>query len=88
MPRRGNPYKTSKDNISPYKSGLSSIRKKHLPFRKVRVRIFVSDQVAETCDACDRTEDLRALRFSIYKFLQRVKNDRKSIKTDKTIFKL
>ena len=28
--------------------------------------ISASDQVAETCDACDRTEDLRALRFSIY----------------------
>ena len=66
MPYREDLYKTWKDNVSPYKSGLSSIRKKHLPFRKVRVRIFVSDQVAETCDACDRTEDLRALRFSIY----------------------
>ena len=39
---------------------------KHLSFRKVRVKMFVSDQVAETCDACDRTEDLRVLRFSIY----------------------
>ena len=27
--------------------------------------MLVSDQVAETCDACDRTENLRALRFSI-----------------------
>ena len=37
-----------------------------MPFGKVRVKIFDSDQVAETCDACDRTEDLRVLRFSIY----------------------
>ena len=35
-----------------------------MPFGKVRVKIFGSDQVAETCDACDRTEDLRVLRFS------------------------
>ena len=42
---------------------MTNVRKKHLPFIKVRVKIFVSDQVAETCDACDRTEDLRALRF-------------------------
>ena len=34
-----------------------------MPFAKVRDKIFVSDLVAETCDACDRTEDLRALRF-------------------------
>ena len=45
---------------------VTNVRKKHLPFIKVRVRIFINDQVAETCDACDRTEDLRALRFSIY----------------------
>lgn len=45
---------------------LTNVCKNHLPFAKVRDKIFVSDQVAETCDACDRTEDLRALRFSIY----------------------
>ena len=37
-----------------------------MPFGEVRVKIFGSDQVAETCDACDRTEDLGVLRFSIY----------------------
>ena len=64
---------------------MDNVRKKHLPFIKVRVKIFVSDQVAETCDACDRTEDLRVLRFSIYADFY---SDRKSIKTDKTIFEL
>ena len=44
---------------------MGKCSQKHLPFIKARVRIFASDQVAETCDACDRTEDLRALRFSI-----------------------
>ena len=44
-----------------------------------------NDQVAETCDACDRTEDLRVLHFSIYADFY---SDRKSIKTDKTIFEL
>ena len=68
---------------------LTRIHKKHLPFIKVRIRILVSDQVAETCDACDRTEDLGALRFSIYvDFSGQVRNDRKSIETNKTIFKL
>ena len=45
---------------------LTDVRKKHLPFIKAYVRTSASDQVGETCDACDRTEDLRALRFSIY----------------------
>lgn len=45
---------------------MDNVRRKYLSFRKVRVKKLVSDQVAETCDACDRTEDLRALRFSIY----------------------
>ena len=45
---------------------MDNVRRKHLSFRKARIKMLVSDQVAETCDACDRTEDLRALRFSIY----------------------
>ena len=45
---------------------MDNVRRKHLSFRKTRIKMLVSDQVAETCDACDRTEDLRALRFSIY----------------------
>ena len=45
---------------------MDNVRRKHLSFRKVHVKMLVSDQVAETCDACDRTEDLRVLRFSIY----------------------
>ena len=45
---------------------IQGVCKKHLPFGEVRVKIFGSDQVAETCDACDRTEDLSVLRFSIY----------------------
>lgn len=45
---------------------MDNVRRKHLSFRKARIKMIVSDQVAETCDACDRTEDLRALRFSIY----------------------
>ena len=56
-----------------------------LSFRKARIKMLVSDQVAETCDACDRTEDLRVLHFSIYADFY---SDRKSIKTDKTIFEL
>ena len=34
-----------------------------MSFERDYATISVSDQVAETCDACDRTEDLRALRF-------------------------
>ena len=45
---------------------MDNVRRKHLSFRKTRIKMLVSDQVAETCDACDRTEDLRVLRFSIY----------------------
>ena len=62
---------------------MDNVRRKHLSFRKTRIKMLVSDQVAETCDACDRTEDLRVLRFSIYADFY---SDRKSIKTDKTIF--
>ena len=57
----------------------------HLHFVIFGGKIIVSDQVAETCDACDRTEDLRVLHFSIYADFY---SDRKSIKTDKTIFEL
>lgn len=64
---------------------MDNVRRKHLSFRKTRIKMLVSDQVAETCDACDRTEDLRVLRFSIYADFY---SDRKSIKTDKTIFEL
>ena len=64
---------------------MDNVRRKHLSFRKARIKMLVSDQVAETCDACDRTEDLRVLRFSIYADFY---SDRKSIKTDKTIFEL
>jgi len=45
---------------------MDNVRRKHLSFRKTRIKMLVSDQVAETCDACDRTEELRVLRFSIY----------------------
>ena len=45
---------------------MDNVRRKHLSFRKARIKMLVSDQVAETCDACDRTEDLRVLHFSIY----------------------
>ena len=38
----------------------------YLSFIKVYDRISISDQVAEPCDACDRTEDLRALRFPLH----------------------
>ena len=61
---------------------MDNVRRKHLSFRKTRIKMLVSDQVAETCDACDRTEDLH---FSIYADFY---SDRKSIKTDKTIFEL
>ena len=61
---------------------MDNVRRKHLSFRKARIKMLVSDQVAETCDACDRTEDLRVLHFSIYADFY---SDRKSIKTDKTI---
>ena len=63
---------------------MDNVRRKHLSFRKTRIKMLVSEQVAETCDACDRTEDLRVLRFSIYADFY---SDRKSIKTDKTIKK-
>ena len=43
---------------------MDNVRRKHLSFRKTRIKMLVSDQVAETCDACDRTEDLRVLHFS------------------------
>ena len=43
---------------------MDNVRRKHLSFRKARIKMLVSDQVAETCDACDRTEELRVLRFS------------------------
>ena len=43
---------------------MDNVRRKHLSFRKARIKMLVSDQVEETCDACDRTEDLRVLRFS------------------------
>jgi len=43
---------------------MDNVCRKHLSFRKARIKMLVSDQVAETCDACDRTEDLRVLRFS------------------------
>lgn len=42
---------------------MDNVRRKHLSFRKARIKMLVSDQVAETCDACDRTEDLRVLHF-------------------------
>lgn len=61
---------------------MDNVRRKHLSFRKARIKMLVSDQVAETCDACDRTEDLRVLHFSIYADFY---SDRKSIKTDKTM---
>lgn len=64
---------------------MDNVRRKHLSFRKARIKMLVSDQVAETCDACDRTEDLRVLHFFIYADFY---SDRKSIKTDKTIFEL
>ena len=67
---------------------MDNVRRKHLSFRKARIKMLVSDQVAETCDACDRTEDLRVLHFSIYADFIAGENDRKSIKTDKTIFEL
>ena len=35
---------------------MDNVRRKHLSFRKARIKMLVSDQVAETCDACDRTE--------------------------------
>ena len=54
-------------------------------YTHLRIKMLVSDQVAETCDACDRTEDLRVLHFFIYADFY---SDRKSIKTDKTIFEL
>ena len=43
---------------------MDNVRRKHLSFRKARIKMLVSDQVAETCDACDRKEDLRA--FLLY----------------------
>ena len=64
---------------------MDNVRRKHLSFRKTRIKMLGSDQVAETCEACDRTEDLRVLHFSIYADFY---SDRKSIKTDKTIFEL
>lgn len=67
---------------------MDNVRRKHLSFRKARIKMLVSDQVAETCDACDRTEDPQVLRFSIYADFIAGENDRKSIKTDKTIFEL
>ena len=42
---------------------MDNVRRKHLSFRKARIKMLVSDQVAETCDACDRTEDLRVSIF-------------------------
>lgn len=42
---------------------MDNVRRKHLSFRKARIKMLVSDQVAETCDACDRKEDLRAFLF-------------------------
>lgn len=42
---------------------MDNVRRKHLSFRKARIKMIVSDQVAETCDACDRKEDLRAFLF-------------------------
>lgn len=42
---------------------MDNVRRKHLSFRKTRIKMLVSDQVAETCDACDRKEDLRAFLF-------------------------
>lgn len=32
---------------------MDNVRRKHLSFRKARIKMLVSDQVAETCDACD-----------------------------------
>ena len=42
---------------------MDNVRRKHLSFRTARIKMLVSDQVAETCDACDRKEDLRAFLF-------------------------
>lgn len=56
---------------------MDNVRRKHLSFRKTRIKMLVSDQVAETCDACDRTEDLRVLHFSIYADFY---SDRKALK--------
>lgn len=42
---------------------MDNVCRKHLSFRKARIKMLVSDQVAETCDACDRKEDLRAFLF-------------------------
>ena len=64
---------------------MDNVRRKALVFRKARIKMLVSDQVAETCDACDRTEDLGSSIFYIYADFY---SDRKSIKTDKTIFEL
>ena len=53
---------------------MDNVRRKHLSFRKARIKMLVSDQVAETCDACDRTEDLRVLHFiAIEKALKPIK---------------
>ena len=41
---------------------MDNVRRKHLSFRKARIKMLVSDQVAETCDACDRT----VLLFSVH----------------------
>ena len=63
---------------------MDNVRRKHLSFRKARIKMLVSDQVAETCDACDRTEDLRVLHFF---YIRRVFIAiAKSIKTDENQF--
>ena len=63
---------------------MDNVRRKHLSFRKTRIKMLVSDQVAETCDACDRTEDLRVLHFFyIRRFFIAIE---KSIKNHKNYF--
>ena len=42
---------------------MDNVRRKHLSFRKARIKMLVSDQVAETCDACDRNGGLKGPPF-------------------------
>ncbi len=61
---------------------MDNVRRKALVFRKARIKMLVSDQVAETCDAWTGRRTYGP-PFSIYADFY---SDRKSIKTDKNHF--
>ena len=47
---------------------MDNVRRKHLSFRKARIKMLVSDQVAETCDVvlCQEKVQIKYNQFSLF----------------------